>query len=107
MCEAVSCAHVLSEIHGYPFIAGLTAKGVTVDPLSEKDRFLDVASCVVAKSGVWSMTHTLPVGGCHYMDRRTPLISDKPTRYSIKIQSPADHIYCGILESRGMRNFRD
>ena len=105
--EAVSCAHTLAELHGCPFIAGLTAKGVTVAPLSEKDRFLDVASCVVTKSGVWSMTHTLPSGGCHYMDRHMPLIADKPTRYSVMIRSPAEHIYCGILESGGRRNFRD
>ena len=105
--EAVSCAHMLAELHGCPFIAGLTAKGVTVAPLSEKDRFLDVASCVVTKSGVWSMTHTLPAGGSHYMDRHAPLIADKPARYSVMIRSPAEHIYCGILESGGLRNFRD
>ena len=105
--EAVSCASNLVKLHECPFIVGLTAKGIMIAPLSERDRFLDVASCVATENGFWSMSDKLPEGGCHYMDRHVPLAADGPARRSVRIWSPADHVYCGILESGGMRNFRD
>ena len=105
--EAVSCADNLVKLHKCPFIVGLTAEGIMVAPLSERDRFLDVTSCVTTESGFWSMSDKLPEGGCHYMDRRVPLAADGPARHSVKIRNPVDHVYCGILESKGMRHFRD
>ena len=102
--EAVSCAHRLVKLYGYPFIVGLTDKGVTVAPLSEQDRFLDVASCIVTENEVWSMSDKLPVGGGYWVNRDTPLTADAPAKCSIKIRNPAEHIYCSILESKGMRH---
>ena len=104
---AMSCAESLVEIHKCPFIVGLTAKGIMIAPLSKRDRFLDVTSCVVTENGFWSMSDKLPEGGCHYIDRRVPLAADGPARHSVKIWNPVDHAYCGILESKGWRHFKD
>ena len=104
----VSCAGNLVELHGCPFIVGLTAKGIMVAPLSERNRFLDVASCVVTKNGAWSMSDKLPEGGPHLKNRNTPLVTNNtPARYYVKINSPVMHIYNSILESKGREHFRD
>ena len=122
-------AGMLVEMHGEPFITGWIdkktrtvaqserdnpasilsdmSKSIVIAPLSERDRFLDVASCVVTKNGFWSMSDKLPEGRCHYMDRRVPLAADGLARHSVKIWNPVDHVYCGILESKGRRYFKD
>ena len=97
--NAVACARRLVKIHGEPFIVGETDKGVTVAPLSERDRFLDVASCVVTKNGFWSMSDRLPVGDCHWLERRVPLRADALARYSVIVKNPAEHVFDGIMES--------
>ena len=107
LSDAVSCAHNLVKIHKCPFILGLTANGIMVAPISEKDRFLDVASCVVTKNGFWSMSDKLPGGYGYERNRKEPLVADAPARYSVRIRDPVKHVYCGILESGGRRNFRD
>ena len=104
---AMSCADSLVKLHKCPFIVGLTANGIMVAPLSERDRFLNVASCIATENGFWSMSDKLPEGGCHYMDRHVSLAADGPARRSVKIRNPVDHVYCSILESKGMRHFRD
>ena len=98
----MSCADSLVKLHKCPFIVGLTANGIMVATFSERDRFLDVASCVTTENGFWSMSDKLPEGGCHYMDRRVPLAADGPARRSVRIRNPVDHVYCGILESKGV-----
>ena len=104
---AMSCAESLVEFHGCPFIVGLTAKGIMIAPLSERDRFLDVTSCVVTENGFWSMSDKLP-GGYGYWDKQSrPLVTDAPARYSVKIRDPVEHVYCGILQSKGRQNFQD
>ena len=104
---AMSCAESLVELHECPFIVGLTAKGIMIAPLSERDRFLDVTSCVATENGFWSMSDKLP-GGYGYWDKQSrPLVTDAPARYSVKIRDPVEHVYCGILQSKGRQNFQD
>ena len=43
---AVRCAERLAEMRKEPFIAGMTDKGITVAPLSERSRFVEQAACV-------------------------------------------------------------
>ena len=107
LSNAVSCARQLVKLHKCPFILGLTSKGIIVAPLSERDRFLDVASCVVTKNGVWSMSDKLPSGYGYWDKQSRPLVADAPARYSVKIRDPVEHVYCGILQSKGRQNFQD
>ena len=89
--DAVACAHTLVELHKCPFIIGLTSKGIIVAPLSERNRFLDVASCVVTKNGVWSMSDKLP-GGYGYWEEAEHSRSWQTHRRAIRSGS-------GILSS--------
>ena len=98
--DALGCANSLIQLYKSPFIVGQTDKGIMVAPLSERDKFLVVGSCVVTKNGYWSMSDKMSKGGCHYMDESAPpLATDGVARCSVMIHNPAVHIYCGILES--------
>lgn len=102
LSKASECAFNLAKLHDKPFILGLTKNGIMIAPLSEKSNFLDVASCVVTKNGFWSMSDKLPVGGSHWVGNSEPLVSNSKSKCSIRIGSPSDHVYCGILESKGV-----
>ena len=57
---AVWCAGRLAEMRGEPFIAGMTDKGITVAPLSERHRFVEQAACVFNGYEAWSLSDSIP-----------------------------------------------
>ena len=52
---AVECAERMASIRGEPFIAGLTDRGITVAPMSERRRFVEQAACVFTEHAAWSL----------------------------------------------------
>ena len=58
--EAAWCAEMLAEMRGEPFIAGMTDRGITVAPISEKGRFVEQAACVFNGHEAWSLSDSIP-----------------------------------------------
>ena len=52
---AVRCAERLARTRKEPFIAGMTDKGITVAPLTERRRFVEQAACVFNGHNAWSL----------------------------------------------------
>ena len=53
---AVRGAERLARMRGEPFIAGMTERGITVAPLSERYRFVEQAACVFNGHNAWSLS---------------------------------------------------
>ena len=123
---AIICAQRLNDIHHEPFIVGLaksdipatlrferdlrykTGKSnpleydIMVLPLSERDRFVEQAACVVTGHECWSLPDNLPdIETYHYWGRDVPdrlkdtIVSDLR---SIRLSEPVYLIYDSILE---------
>ena len=56
---AVRCAERLAKMRKEPFIAGMTDKGITVAPISERCRFVEQAACVFNGSEAWSLSDSI------------------------------------------------
>ncbi len=120
---ALECAERLSDIHHEPFIVGLTVYDATgtllsdlrhasgirhspddimVTPLSERDRFVEQAACVVTGHECWSLPDKLPDTreyrhwGIDVPDSlEDTIVSDLR---SIRLLDPAGIIYKSTLE---------
>ena len=56
---AVRCAERLAKTRKEPFIAGMTERGITVAPLSERCRFVEQAACVFNGHEAWSLSDSI------------------------------------------------
>ena len=57
--QAVRCAERLARMRKEPFIAGMTERGITVAPLSERCRFVEQAACVFTRHNAWSLSDSI------------------------------------------------
>ena len=99
--EAADRAQKLVRMHHGPFIVGLTDAGITVAPMSERERFVEQAACVVTRQGCWSLADRIPDGEAYdYLKLRerdntnSKIVSDSR---SIMVD-PVDAVYMSILE---------
>ncbi len=118
-------AQMMVRIHGKPFIMGWIGKNVktapqpksgipagippdmyksiAIAPLSEREHFIDYASCIVTRNGSWSLLDRIPdsaaykdYGKMRWMqDSKNIRVSD---RRSICIGAPDTFVYDTILE---------
>jgi len=57
LARVLEDAGKLVKKHGRPFVAGLGKEnGIMVSPMSERSKFVAPLSCVIAKSGFWSVS---------------------------------------------------
>ncbi len=114
----------LIKLHGGPFIVGWTDKevvkqsgkdglvglkthaSIVVAPVSERDYFVEHASCVTARRGAWSLPDRLSDTRAYQYetqrDLEATIVSD---RRSIRLASPVDLIYMAILETNNPKHW--
>ena len=98
---AAACADKLVRMHHAPFIVGLTDMGITVAPMSERERFVEQAACVVTRQGCWSLADRIPDGEAydHLKLRERDAQNSKIVSDSRSIMvNPVDAIYISTLE---------
>ena len=104
---AVRCAGRLARMRGEPFIAGMTDKGITVAPISERYRFVKQAACVFNGSDAWSLSDSI-IPWSVPLDRRHkayyPDAVFASDLRSIRVRDPAHRVYHAVMEIRGLRN---
>ena len=86
--EAADRAQKLVRMHHAPFIVGLTDAGITVAPMSERERFVEQAACVVTRRGCWSLADRIPDGEAYRDARR-----DAQARSNVTVVSDS----CSIM----------
>ena len=104
---AAECAERMARMRGEPFIAGLTDRGITVAPMSERRRFVEQAACVFTGHAAWSLpdaitswSATLDMQHKAYYSEIT-FVSDLR---SAMIEDPARRIHSAIMRVRNQRN---
>ena len=104
---AVRCAGRLARMRGEPFIAGMTDKGITVAPISERYQFVKQAACVFNGSDAWSLSDSI-IPWSVPLDRRHkayyPDAVFASDLRSIRIRDPAHRVYRAVMDTRSMRN---
>ena len=105
--EAAWCAEWLAEMRGEPFIAGMTDRGITVAPISERGRFVEQAACVFNGHEAWSLsdsiTSWLPPPGMRRRVRYQNVTVASDLR-SMVIEDPVRGIYLAMMRVRNMRD---
>ena len=104
---AVRCAERLARMRKEPFIAGVTDKGITVAPISERYRFVEQAACVFNGHNAWSLSDSI-TSWFTPLDRfdkaRHPDITFASDLRSVVVKNP-------VIRLRGamamIRNLRD
>ena len=94
-------------MRGEPFIAGMTERGITVAPLSERRRFVEQAACVFNGSDAWSLSDSI-IPWSVPLDRRHkayyPDAVFASDLRSIRIRDPACRVYRAVMEVRNLRD---
>ena len=104
---AVRCAERLARMRKEPFIAGMTERGITVAPLSERCRFVKQSACVFNGSEAWSLSDSITPWSvpsdmrhkAHYPDA----VFSSDLR-SIRVRDPARRVYRVVMEVRDLRD---
>ena len=123
--EVFAYAQMMVRIHGKPFIMGWIGKrvktapqpesgmpagippgmsrSIMIAPLSEREHFVDYASCIVTKHGYWSLLDRIPDSHAYRAYGRTRWMRDSKStrvsdRRSIYIGAPDTFVYDTILE---------
>ena len=104
---AVRCAERLARMRKEPFIAGMTERGITVAPLSERCRFVKQVACVFNGHEAWSLSDSItpwsiPLDRLH--KARHPDVTLASDLRSILIRDPARRVYRAVMDTRSMRN---
>ena len=93
-------AKKMSEMYNKPFIAGKSKKrGIMIAPVSEKSQFVTPLSCVITKSGFWSISSMCSHRVGHYgsiIDAKD--VYERSERYGVT--DPMYMLYDGIAYSR-------
>ena len=104
---AVRCAERLARMRKEPFIAGMTDKGITVAPFSERRRFVEPAACVFNGHNAWSLSDSIPYWSVQLdrLDREChPDVTFASDLRSVVVKNP-------VIRLRGamaiIRNLRD
>ena len=104
---AVRCAGRLARMRGEPSIAGMTDKGITVAPISERRRFVKQSACVFNEHKAWSLQDLITSWSVQ-LDRldkvRHPDAAFASNLRSILIRDPARHVHRAVMDARSMRN---
>ena len=103
---AVRCAGRLARMRKEPFIAGMTDKGITVAPFSERYRFVEPAACVFNGSDAWSLSDSIIPWSVPSDRRHKAYYPDAvfaSDLRSIRVRDPA-RVYRAVMEVRGLRN---
>ena len=104
---AVRCAGRLARMRGEPFIAGMTERGITVAPLSERYRFVKQAACVFNRSDAWSLSDSIIPWSVPSDRRHKAYYPDAvfaSDLRSIRVRDPAHRVYRAVMKVRGLRN---
>ena len=78
-------ARKMAKMRDKPFILGYGKDGLAVAPMSERSRFIDPMSCIVARSGTWS------VSDIH--SSRTSCVDRGTITYHLKSYGPFESDY--------------
>ena len=103
---AVRCAERLAKMRKEPFIAGMTERGITVAPISERCRFVEPAACVFNGHNAWSLSDSIPYWSVQLdrLDREChPDVTFASDLRSILVRDPARRVYHVIMDTRDLR----
>ena len=90
-----------------PFIAGMTDRGITVAPISERRRFAEQAACVFDGHNAWSLPDLITSWSVQLdrLDKEChPDVTFASDLRSILVRDPARRVYRAVMDARIMRN---
>ena len=104
---AVRCAERLARMRKEPFIAGMTDKGITVAPHSERYRFVEQAACVFNGHNAWSLPDSItfwsaPLDSLH--KARHPGVTFASDLRSVVVKNPVIRLRGAMMMIRNRRN---
>ena len=89
-----------------PFVAGMTERGITVAPLSERCRFVKQSACVFNGSEAWSLSDSIPYwsvpSDMRHKAHHPDAVFASDLR-SIRVRDPARRAYRAVMEVRDLR----
>ena len=104
---AVRGAERLARMRGEPFIAGMTERGITVAPLSERYRFVEQAACVFNGHNAWSLSDSI-TSWFAPLDRfdkaRHPDVTFVSDLRSVVVKNPVIRLHGAMASIRNRRN---
>ncbi len=104
---AVRCAERLARMRGEPFIVGMTERGITTSPLSERYRFVKQSACVFNGYEAWSLSDLIPywsIPSDMHHKAYYPDAAFASDLRSIRVRDPARRVYRVILDTRDLRD---
>ena len=104
---AAECAERMARMRGEPFIAGLTDRGITVAPISERRRFVEQAACVFTGHAAWSLPDAITSWSATLDMQHKTYYSDITFASDLRsamIEDPALRIYYAMMRVRNQRN---
>ena len=105
--DAAECAERMARMRGEPFIAGMTDRGITVAPMSERHRFVEQAACVFTEHAAWSLPDAITSWSAtldmQHKARHSEITFASDLR-SAMIEDPARRIHHAMIRVRNRRN---
>ena len=100
-CWAVRCAERLAKMRKESFIAGMTEYGITVAPLSERNRFVKQSACVFNGYDTWTLSDLIPCWSVPSDERHKayyPDVTFASDLRSILVRDPVRSVYRAVME---------
>ena len=105
--DAAECAERMARMRGEPFIAGMTDRGITVAPMSERHRFVEQAACVFTEHAAWSLPDAITswsvILDMQHKARHSEITFASDLR-SAMIEDPARRIHSAMIRVRNQQN---
>ena len=104
---AARCAERLARMRGESFIAGMTEHGITVTPLSERNRFVKQSACVFNGYGAWSLSDLFTPGSVpsdkRHKARHPDAVFASDLRSTL-VRDPARCVYRAVMDVQALRD---
>ena len=94
-------------MHKELFIAGMTERGITVAPISERYRFIEQAACVFNGHNAWSLSDSIPYWSVQLdsLDKaRHPDVTFASDLRSTVVRDPVRRMYYAIIMVQKLRD---
>ena len=104
---AIRCAERLAKMRKEPFIAGMTDKGITVVPLSERYRFVEHTACVFNGHKAWSLSDSITSWSVQLDSlhkARHPDVTFASDLRSAVVRNPVRYMYYAIIMVQKLRD---